>query len=51
MQSGPALKEGEARKREYLARRRSRDRAFGKKVGSGVKDKKSQAGIDDDLEP
>jgi ribosome biogenesis GTPase len=51
LQSYQALKEEEARNRESLAQRRSRDRAFGKKVRSAVKDKKSQSGIDDDLEP
>jgi len=51
LQSYQALKEEEARNRESLAQRRSRDRAFGKKVRSAVKDKKNQSGIDDDLEP
>ncbi len=43
LQSYQALKEEEARNRESLAQRRSRDRAFGKKVRSAVKNKNSQS--------
>jgi ribosome biogenesis GTPase len=48
LQSYRALKEEEARNRESLAQRRSRDRAFGKKVRSAVKTKKSRSGIEDE---
>ena len=55
LQSYQALKAEEARNRESLAQRRSRDRAFGKKVRSAMKTKmktrKNQRSLEDDDPP
>lgn len=55
LQSYQALKAEEARNRESLAQRRSRDRAFGKKVRSAMKTKmktrKNQPSLEDDDPP